>query len=67
MLIPSLLMGNTAVLKLPAIGGLVHCLTATAFAKALPPGVINFVAGSGRATMAPIMQSEPTLTPNPNP
>ena len=33
MLIPSLLMGNTAVLKLPAIGGLVHCLTATAFAK----------------------------------
>ena len=23
----------------------------------MPPGVINFVAGSGRATMAPIMQS----------
>lgn len=57
MLIPALLMGNTAVLKLPSIGGLVHCLTASAFAKALPPGVINFVAGSGRATMAPIMQS----------
>ena len=57
MLIPALLMGNTVVLKLPSIGGLVHCLTAAAFAKALPPGVINFVAGSGRATMAPIMQS----------
>eukprot|EP00967_Tisochrysis_lutea_P156039 scaffold313647_cov31-Tisochrysis_lutea.AAC.2 len=28
MLIPALLMGNTAVLKLPAIGGLVHILTA---------------------------------------
>mmetsp|Transcript_53922 Transcript_53922/g.107180 ORF Transcript_53922/g.107180 Transcript_53922/m.107180 type:complete len:245 (-) Transcript_53922:87-821(-) len=28
MLIPSLLMGNTAVLKLPAIGGLAHILTA---------------------------------------
>jgi glyceraldehyde-3-phosphate dehydrogenase (NADP+) len=28
MLIPALLMGNTAVLKLPAIGGLVHLLTA---------------------------------------
>lgn len=28
MLMPALLMGNTAVLKLPAIGGLVHLLTA---------------------------------------
>ena len=55
MLIPALLMGNTAVLKLPAIGGLVHCLTARAFSKVLPPGVINFVSGSGRATMGPIM------------
>ena len=36
MLIPALLMGNTVVLKLPSIGGLVHCLTAAAFAKALP-------------------------------
>ena len=57
MLIPSLLMGNTAVLKLPAIGGLVHMLTAEAFAKHLPPGVINFVSGSGRKTMGPIMES----------
>ena len=39
MLIPALLMGNTAVLKLPAIGGLVHVLTAKAFAEVLPPGV----------------------------
>jgi acyl-CoA reductase-like NAD-dependent aldehyde dehydrogenase len=37
MLMPALLMGNTAVLKLPSIGGLVHCLTATAFAKVNPP------------------------------
>jgi len=57
MLIPSLLMGNVAVLKLPAIGGLVHVLTAQAFAQELPPGVINFVSGSGRATMGPIMAS----------
>jgi len=57
MLIPALLMGNVAVLKLPAIGGLVHCLTAAAFASALPAGVISFVSGAGRATMAPIMQS----------
>ena len=57
MLIPSLLMGNVAVLKLPAIGGLVHVLTAPAFQKILPKGVINFVSGSGRATMGPIMES----------
>lgn len=57
MLIPSLLMGNVAVLKLPAIGGLVHVLTAPAFQQALPPGVINFVSGSGRSTMGPIMES----------
>ena len=56
-LIPALLLGNVAVLKLPAIGGLVHVLTAQAFAAELPAGVINFVSGSGRATMAPIMQS----------
>merc|ERR1719201_1818998 len=43
MLIPSLLMGNVAVLKLPAIGGLVHVLTAKAFAAAFPPGVVNFI------------------------
>ena len=57
MLIPSLLMGNVAILKLPAIGGLVHCLTVRAFAKALPRGAINFVSGSGRKTMGPIMRS----------
>lgn len=57
MLIPSLLMGNVAVLKLPAIGGLVHVLTAEAFAQHLPPGALNFVSGSGRQTMGPIMES----------
>ena len=46
-----------AVLKLPAIGGLVHVLTSKAFMKHLPPGAINFVSGSGRATMGPIMES----------
>ncbi len=57
MLIPALLMGNTAVLKLPAVGGLVHACTAAAFAAALPKGVINFVSGPGRVTMAPIMET----------
>ena len=57
MLIPALLLGNVAVLKLPAIGGLVHVLTADAITAALPPGVVNFVSGSGRKTMGPIMKT----------
>jgi glyceraldehyde-3-phosphate dehydrogenase (NADP+) len=57
MLIPALLMGNCAVLKLPAIGGLAHVLTAEVLGRVLPPGVINFVSGSGRTTMGPIMQT----------
>jgi len=57
MLIPALLMGNVAVLKLPAVGGLVHVLTADAIAATLPPGVVNFVSGSGRKTMGPIMKT----------
>ena len=57
MLIPALLMGNCAVLKLPAIGGLAHILTAEVLGRVLPPGVINFVSGAGRTTMGPIMQT----------
>eukprot|EP00968_Pinguiococcus_pyrenoidosus_P009077 scaffold699_cov231-Pinguiococcus_pyrenoidosus.AAC.15 len=53
--IPALLMGNTAVMKLPAIGGLAHILTMEAFSENMPPGVVNFVSGSGRKTMGPIM------------
>jgi len=56
-LIPALLMGNIAILKLPTVGGLAHQLTMEAFAKALPPGTINFISGSGRATMPPLMES----------
>lgn len=57
MMIPALLMGNVVVLKLPAIGGLAHILTADALEKALPAGVINFVTGAGRKTMGPIMKT----------
>mmetsp|Transcript_12091 Transcript_12091/g.25754 ORF Transcript_12091/g.25754 Transcript_12091/m.25754 type:complete len:587 (-) Transcript_12091:57-1817(-) len=56
-LIPALLMGNVAVLKIPTVGGLAHLLTIEAFAKALPPGTINFISGSGRVTMPPLMES----------
>lgn len=56
-LIPLLLMGNVCILKIPSVGGLVHLLTMEALAKSLPPGTINFVAGSGRATMPPLMET----------
>jgi len=45
------------VMKIPNIGGLAHVLTMEAYAQALPRGVVNFVAGRGRDTMPPIMQS----------
>eukprot|EP00614_Pseudopedinella_elastica_P009790 CAMPEP_0172610048 /NCGR_PEP_ID=MMETSP1068-20121228/29921_1 /TAXON_ID=35684 /ORGANISM="Pseudopedinella elastica, Strain CCMP716" /LENGTH=548 /DNA_ID=CAMNT_0013413681 /DNA_START=121 /DNA_END=1767 /DNA_ORIENTATION=+ len=56
MLIPALLMGNVVVMKLPNIGGLAHVLTAEAFQAALPPGVVNFLTGSGRVTCTPVMK-----------
>lgn len=57
MLIPALLMGNTVVMKVPRVGGLIHHLTSAIFAKELPPGVVNFVAGSSRATIPAVMKS----------
>ena len=56
-LIPALLMGNVAILKIPTTGGLAHLLTIEAFANALPPGTINFISGSGRTTLPPVMES----------
>lgn len=56
-LIPCLLMGNVAILKIPTTGGLVHLLTMDAFAKTLPPGTVNFIAGGGRKTMPPLMET----------
>lgn len=56
-LIPSLLMGNTVVMKIPSVGGLAHILTMDAFALCFPPGVMNFVSGPGRVTMAPVMRA----------
>jgi len=55
MCVPALLMGNCVVLKLPAIGALAHILTVDALLKHFPKGVINFVTGSGRATLPGIM------------
>lgn len=56
-ILPALLLGNIVILKIPTTGGLAHLLTMEAFAKALPAGAINFVSGSGRATMPPLMKT----------
>jgi len=56
-LIPSLIMGNCVVMKVPTTGGLAHFLTMEAFATCLPKGTVGFVSGKGRTTMPPIMQS----------
>jgi len=56
-LIPALLCGNSVVMKIPNIGGLAHVITMEAYAKCFPKGVVNFVAGRGRDTMPPIMQT----------
>lgn len=50
-------MGNVVVMKIPSVGGLAHILTMEAFSNALPPGVMNFISGSGRETMTPIMKA----------
>ena len=57
MIIPAILMGNVVVLKIPAVGGLVHLLTLEAFAAELPPNVISFVSGGGRKTCPPMMKT----------
>lgn len=56
-MIPALLTGNTILMKIPAVGGLAHLLTMEAFNKVLPPGTVNFISGSGRKTMPPLMES----------
>lgn len=60
-LIPSLLMGNVVVMKIPTIGGLAHVLSMDAYATTLPPGVVNFISGPGRVTLTPIMESGPDV------
>lgn len=55
-LIPALLMGNTAVVKLPRIGRLLFFPLMDCFHKAFPRGVVNIVSG-GIETVTPIMAS----------
>jgi glyceraldehyde-3-phosphate dehydrogenase (NADP+) len=56
-LIPALIMGNTAVCKLPRYGALLHVPLFEAMQRAFPPGVINVITGDGPTTVGPIMES----------
>lgn len=56
-LIPALIMGNTAVVKLPRHGGLSMSPLYPAFAEAFPPGVVNIFQGDGATTISPLMAS----------
>jgi glyceraldehyde-3-phosphate dehydrogenase (NADP+) len=56
-LIPALIMGNPVVVKPPKFGTLVHQPLLAAFAECFPPGAVNFIYGSGRRIIEPIMRS----------
>ena len=56
-LIPALIMGNTVVVKPPKFGVLLHQPLLPAFAESFPPGVVNFIYGSGSKIIEPIMKS----------
>jgi glyceraldehyde-3-phosphate dehydrogenase (NADP+) len=56
-LLPALIMGNTAVVKPAKFGALVHQPLLRAFAEAFPPGVVNFIYGSGSKIIGPILRS----------
>lgn len=56
-LIPALIMGNTVVVKPPKFGILLHQPLLGAFAECFPPGVVNFIYGTGSKIIGPIMES----------
>ncbi len=56
-LLPALVMGNSAVLKLPRVGMLCNMPLLEAFAESFPPGVVNVILGEGSKIVGPIMES----------
>jgi acyl-CoA reductase-like NAD-dependent aldehyde dehydrogenase len=56
-LLPALIMGNTAVMKTPRPGTLLHAPLLEALRDAFPRGVVNTVSGTGRAVAPPMMAS----------
>ncbi len=57
LLIPALIMGNTAIFKPAKLGVLLITPLLEAFQKAFPPGVVNILFGRGRNIAAPIMKT----------
>ena len=57
LLIPALIMGNTAIFKPAKLGVLLITPLLTPFQKAFPPGVVNILFGRGREIAAPIMST----------
>jgi glyceraldehyde-3-phosphate dehydrogenase (NADP+) len=56
-LIPALIMGNTAVIKPPKLGVLLHYPLLGAFRTSFPPGVVNIVYGEGKQIIPPILRT----------
>eukprot|EP00475_Leptophrys_vorax_P020813 TRINITY_DN2855_c0_g1_i2.p1 TRINITY_DN2855_c0_g1~~TRINITY_DN2855_c0_g1_i2.p1 ORF type:complete len:554 (-),score=160.81 TRINITY_DN2855_c0_g1_i2:66-1703(-) len=56
-LIPAILLGNSVILKVPRIGGLVHVPTYELFRDCFPKGVVSALTGAGRVVMKAIMAS----------
>ena len=57
LLIPAIIMGNTAIFKPAKHGVLLIAPLLEAFQKSFPSGVVNIVFGRGREIAAPIMES----------
>ncbi|QJP35498.1 NADP-dependent glyceraldehyde-3-phosphate dehydrogenase [Nonlabens sp. Ci31] len=56
LLIPALIMGNTAVFKPAKFGVLLLCPLLEAFQNSFPKGVVNIIFGRGRTVANPIMK-----------
>ncbi len=56
LLIPALIMGNTAIFKPAKFGVLLLSPLLEAFHKSFPAGVVNIIYGRGRAVASPIMK-----------
>ncbi len=56
MLLPALIMGNTAVVKLPKYGCLCQEPLLDSFAASFPPGVVNIINGDGPTVIPPILE-----------
>ena len=57
LLIPAIMMGNTAIFKPAKHGVLLIAPLLEAFQESFPPGVVNVVFGRGRTIAAPIMKT----------